>query len=1452
MREGHQTAPRRRLLLLGLAALIYALAFLQRPGETVAETRIELSADPGLFLERVAQVWSATTDFGHVQSGNFGGYLVPMGPYFAGGDALGVPMWILQRFWLGSLLLIAAWGMVRLMDALLGRRSVAGQLGAALAYLLNPYVVLYASRGTVTLMTYASLPWLMLAIHGGLRERRGWRWPAVMGLILALSPGGVNAAVIGFALVGPLALLLYDVALGSIDRRDAWSFAWRASVLGILGSLWWTVPLLLQAQYGENFLLFTEHARTIWGTTSLSELLRLLGFWTLYTGVGFGGAEPFMSVAHTYLFNPLVIVATFALPLFAFATLRLTRGWRYAPFFVLLAVVALLLMFAGYPAGTRLRAVLVDVYDTLVSLQFMRTTYKAAPLLALSLACLSGAGVAALAARRVPRWALAALALIPAVAAAPLFEGRAIDERQVYGSVPPAWPTALRDADRDQPPATRTMVLPGELFGWYRWGGTGDSIAPTISRRPVAIREIVPYADYRSSQLQIAVDDLIQQGRLVPGQLAPLLRLLDVGQVLVATDGNPSRNGALDPVRVEGAIAGQRGLTPPQQEYGRERSFEPPPGRSGSSMRLPAIARRAVTGVEGPGGVHVKPAGGVTVLEGDAEGVPQLAALGLLEPRRALLYAGDVDAERRSALVGTGARLVLTDSARRRTFTAPRVRANRGPTLGPEDPVSGDSPIFDPFLGRGNAGRTVALYSGLRRIHSPAQPGFEQFPQYRPYAAMDGRPDTSWLADQYLPSGKWWLQVDLDRPRTVGSLGIVPHATRVGRTTAVWLSLNGGEARRVELENGRNRVRVGEDAVTSLRLRIAKIAGDEDRRGAGGIAELEVPGLRVRERLRLPTALADSLRGADLSRNEIEVALSRTTADFPYRAGANVGEPEDRSLVAMVDAEDGLERELSLPAVRTFALSGWASVGPRAADDAIDRLAGLSPGWRFTSSGRFEGVPGRRASSAFDGDRGTAWVGDLGGARRPFVAWRSPVPVGFRRLRLAPGPAAYAFPSRLRLAAPGQPPVTVAVSPSGEVVLPRPIRTKTLRAEVVAVHPRRGAAAGRRLRAVALAEVTAPGLRPPAPRRGGRFATACGELRASPAGGRPALMRVSGSVGVLYAGGALRLRGCGPRSRLTLPAGGSRLSVPPGAVMRPDHLRLGSPAPRPLAVPPVTGRVVSVKEGGPPGAPGEARLAVDAASWLVLAQSYNAGWRAWCRDASGRELSLGAPLAIDGYANGWLVRPGCQAARFAFTPQRTAVIAYAISAVASLGMLALVVLGTLRRRRRRGAAAASRSDGAASPPDQGPIPALPPDLLLRPGWLATFAISGAVALLSAGLFALRMGVVMGALTFLLLRVGVNVGRLIALAALLTALLPLHYLLFPSEDKGGFSFEYANDQINAHWVAVVVVCCLAAGGGLAAWRMRRAETPGEAGAIIRAREAPPRPQRPPEAARQSGR
>ena len=384
-----------RLLSPALAGLSFLLAFLQRPGDAYSDTRLELSADPSLFLARVGDVWSSTTDLGHVQSGQFVGYLFPMGPWFAGADALGISVWVAQRLWLGLLLALAAWGAVRLMDELYRPERGLAHAVAGLLFLLNPYTVIFTSRGTITLLAYAALPWLMLTAHRGLGNPRGWRWPVAFALILALAGGGVNAGVIAWALAAPAALLVYEALVLGRAWREVWSFAWRAGLFAAVASAWWAVPVLLQGPYGEEFLSFTEQPGTIWGTSSLSESIRVLGFWVMYVGVGFGVTEPFLPAARTYLFDAGVIVASFLVPLLAFGGLILTRRWRYAPLLVLMAVGALLVMYAGFPNGTPFRRFLLFAYERAEPLQFLRTTYKIAPHLALSLACLGGASASA-------------------------------------------------------------------------------------------------------------------------------------------------------------------------------------------------------------------------------------------------------------------------------------------------------------------------------------------------------------------------------------------------------------------------------------------------------------------------------------------------------------------------------------------------------------------------------------------------------------------------------------------------------------------------------------------------------------------------------------------------------------------------------------------------------------------------------------------------------------------------------------------------------------------------------------------------------------------------------------------------------------------------------------------------------------------------------------------------
>jgi hypothetical protein len=208
-------------------------------------------------------VWSPTGDLGHVQGGQYGGYLFPMGPFFAAGHALGIPDWLVQRVWLGLLLALAAWGTVRLLDHLLSPRRGVAHLVAGAFMVLNPYVVVFTNRTSVTLLAYAALPWLLLAVHRGIRDPRGWWWPAAFALLVAATGGGVNAAVTGWVLVGPLLLALYEPLLAGIPWRAVGGFAWRAAALALAVSVWWMTPILVQAAHGIDFLQFIEQPGTI-------------------------------------------------------------------------------------------------------------------------------------------------------------------------------------------------------------------------------------------------------------------------------------------------------------------------------------------------------------------------------------------------------------------------------------------------------------------------------------------------------------------------------------------------------------------------------------------------------------------------------------------------------------------------------------------------------------------------------------------------------------------------------------------------------------------------------------------------------------------------------------------------------------------------------------------------------------------------------------------------------------------------------------------------------------------------------------------------------------------------------------------------------------------------------------------------------------------------------------
>jgi hypothetical protein len=409
-----------------------------------------------------------------------------------------------------------------------------------------------------------------------------------------------------------------------------------------------------------------------------------------------------------------------------------------------------------------------------------------------------------------------------------------------------------------------------------------------------------------------------------------------------------------------------------------------------------------------------------------------------------------------------------------------------------------------------------------------------------------------------------------------------------------------------------------------------------------------------------------------------------------------------------------------------------------------------------------------------------------------------------RHLRLAPSSAPVRRPTQIVIGYPGGTTPPLRVAPDGTVALHRTLRSDSFRIQVIAASfPTSTPLSERSVRAVGIGRVRGiGGLGRVSVPRTGSLPGGC-DGPALTVGGRAIRLAIGGTLAAFDAGTPLRARSCG--APVALPGGPLTLRGRAGPLLV-DLLALRSPAPDPVAVATGAGGGAVLRPGhaGVNGAVTGATVSAHGPSWLVLGQSYDTGWQATC---DGR--SLGSPVPLQGYANGWPLDHGCRRLSFTYGPDRLMSDADLVSGAAALAMLiGLAVLAVGRRRRR---------PGRAGEPETGPGGARraalvrdQPALTLPRRWSAPRAV--AAGIVASGVlgfvFALRAGAVLGPLMALALWRGVGELWLTRLAGgLLVIVVPAIYLIFPPANRGGFDANYAEVEIYAHFVAVLAVCAL---------------------------------------------
>jgi hypothetical protein len=1355
--------------------MAYAPLLSVRPGVVTPDTKTYLYLDPVRFLKQVAFMWDPTVGLGTV-SHEYIGYLLPMGPFFAVFHLLGVPVWVAQRLWLGSILFAAGLGVLYL-SRILGLRGP-GPTAAALAYMLSPYFLQYAGRISVILLPWAGLPFMLGLTIVALR-RGGWREPALFAIVVALV-SGINASSIIYVGVAPILWILYAVVvLRESTWRHAISTALRIGILTSGACLWWMAGLEVEAAYGVNVLKYTETVPSTSATSNPADIIRGLGYWYFYGSDHLG---PWTTAAVRYTQDIWLLATSYAVPVLALVAAAFVR-WRERAFFLMLLFVGLILSVGPFPfshptaVGGALKSFMTNTTAGLA----LRSTDRATPVVLLALFMLLGSGLTALWSRFHIMGLVTAILVAGLVVAnnPSLFLGDTIANNFTQPASLPAYQLAAIKHLNATHPGTRVFAIPGNDFAAYRWGDTVDTPQPAFLDRDFITREQQILGSIATADTLYATDGPIQDGTANLNALAPMSRLMGAGDLMVEYDQQYERYGVPQPQLLAlSLLQTPLGLSDPKS-FGTPR----PNTSVVSTLNEQDLSVQGNVGWPSPivtytvanprAMVRGESDTGALVVEGDATGLNNLAGLGLLNTDSAVYYAGTLATQptRLAGLSSQGAQLVLTDTNRKQAFRWDTLTANSGYTEAPSDKPAksdlSDSPI-ELFPGTNITSKSYASYVGAVNVTASSYGNSVSYtPENQAYSAIDNDIDTAWITGTFVPDpkGEWW-QSQFAKPVTTDHITLVQpqRGDRSRWVSKVTLTFDGKAPVTYDL-NASSHVTSGQvltfpsQTFHTLRVTIDATTNDTappPSASAVGFSEIEIPGQQVRQVVQMPTQMLDSL-GTASNADRLTVVMTRQrTSQFP---------PRD-------DPETTISRQFTLPTARTFTLAGSASLSALIPDDEVDRLVGRGTTPSSTvkdaySSGRLPGDVKATASATVDGDPATAWQPGLGtkaqiGSTLTYDLARPQTLTGLNMQVIADG--RHSVPTSMTIASGGQvrsvtlPPIADGTVPGAVTTVPVTFPALTGSHFVVTftgIRPEYAAnyySAGPLALPLGIAEIGIPGVRAtPTP------ATLPGNCVSNllTIDGQQIDVSVVGPTQQALDGGQSQLVPCGPDAK------GIRLSAGPHVVQ--TAAGHGSPCANAPAT--CTGWNIDqlALDSGAGGGPGSGAFPTSAGTpqlqatqpgpaatvtatsvhidnhgahvtgatepfELVLGQSVNKGWQAVATPGPGaaagsHAVNLGRPQLVDGFANGWQVSAADLQAlggssftvQMTWTPQKVVWAALAVSGATLLLCLVLAFL-PLRARRWVRAHLPRRLRGPAGPePPERPAVPFDAAVLALPG-----------------------------------------------------------------------------------------------------------------------------------------
>ena len=484
----------------------FLFAFLQSPGLTSADTKLDLTANPWGFLHQALYPWTDTFPLGQLQNQAYG-YLFPHGLFFAVFSFL--PGWVTQRLWWGLLLAFAFAGTVLLLQRLRigsrGSRVIAGVLFA-----LSPRILTTLGAISSEAWVCALVPWVLLPVASAAmlgrdaqldrRTRSHLAKYALLSALAVLCLGAVNAVATAVAI---LPAVIFWLGMCIRRPRVGLYFALWWVPAGLLATFWWIGPLLLLGKYSPPFTDYIESASLTTNWMNLAEILRGTTSWTPFLSAERQGG--YELVGEPVFVAGTLLVAFLGLWGLTRPQLPFARRWLAI---LLLGVAAMVFATAPISPLASWGRIFLDGAGAP-----LRNLHKFDPLVRLALVVGIAHGLArlpwpGLSRERWARWLhpekhaevprAIAICLLVVVVTATGWSGR-IAAADAYRSVPDYWTEAAdwlnsevaKEAGETHAPA-RTMILPKARFARQTWGNTRDEPVQPLLDVPWVVRDSVP------------------------------------------------------------------------------------------------------------------------------------------------------------------------------------------------------------------------------------------------------------------------------------------------------------------------------------------------------------------------------------------------------------------------------------------------------------------------------------------------------------------------------------------------------------------------------------------------------------------------------------------------------------------------------------------------------------------------------------------------------------------------------------------------------------------------------------------------------------------------------------------------------------------------------------------------------------------------------------------------